>query len=206
MIELQNIYYKLFETYGKQNWWPAKHDIEIMIGAVLVQNTNWSNVEKSLKLFKSFEGNEILNLKEEELKEKIRVSGSFNRKSKTVFSLLKWFKTYNFDTSLLKNYSTEILRNEILSIYGIGEETCDCILLYVFDRPVFVVDSYLKRLLKKTGHPEMKSYSEIQNYIMKNLPNDVEIFKEYHALIVKYGKIHLRRNIVEGLKDPLNFI
>lgn len=204
MITIDQIYMNLYNTYGKQYWWPADNDIEMMIGAVLVQNTNWTNVETALKNFSSWHGHEILNMPLDTLIEVIKPAGFYTRKAQTIKNLLSWFETYHFDKQKLESIPTLDLRNELLSIHGIGEETCDCILLYLFNRPVFVVDAYLKRLLKRTGHPEMKSYQEIQNYMMNSLPLDTYLFQEFHALVVAYGKDHLKPTPHPTLTDPLN--
>lgn len=202
MIKLDIIYKKLYQTYGPQHWWPADSDLEMMIGAILVQNTSWVNVERALKNFESFNGATILNLSSDELIEKIRPAGFFTRKSQTIRNLLLWFQTYNYDKKQLKMKATEELRRELLSISGIGPETCDCILLYCFERPVFIVDSYLKRLLSRCGYPQMTTYNLIQDYVMAQLPQDVQLFQEFHALIVTYGKAYLTpKRIITN--DPL---
>lgn len=188
MKPLIDIYNELYEHYGTQYWWPAQSDIEMMIGSVLVQNTRWENVEMSLNNFPSFNAREILSLNKSDLIELIRPSGFYNRKSETIINLLTWYEKYNFDTSKVEHLSTEELRKELLNIHGIGEETCDSILLYLFERPVFVVDAYLKRLLEKHGHPVFKTYQKIQKYVSELLTEDVYLYQEFHALIVQYGK------------------
>ncbi len=203
MITIDQIYMRLYNTYGKQYWWPADNDIEMLIGAVLVQNTNWTNVETALSNFDSWQGDDVLRMPLESLILKIKPAGFYTRKAQTIKNLLTWFSVYHFDKQNLENKTTESLRNELLAIHGIGEETCDCILLYLFNRPVFVVDAYLKRLLKKTGHPQMTSYQSIQKYMTKYLPSDVYLFQEYHALVVAYGKDHLKPKPHLTLSDPL---
>ncbi len=202
MIDLNTLYNRLYRHYGRQHWWPADSDLEMMIGAVLVQNTAWGNAHKALRNFTDFNGERLLRLDLPTLTAKIKPAGSYTRKAQTVLALLRWFNDYGFAKAALADKDTAALRHELLAIHGIGEETCDCILLYAFNRPVFVVDTYLKRLLHKAGHPDMRRYAEIQRYMMDRLPHEVSLFQEYHALIVAYGKTHLKRTALP-LPDPI---
>lgn len=184
MIE---IYHKLLKIYGKQNWWPIISQQnpreEIIIGAVLTQNTSWNNVEKALKnLIKNHlvDFNKILSIEEEKLKELIRPAGFFNQKANTIRRVAKFFLIHNYEN---------ITREELLSIKGIGKETADSILLYAFNQPYFVIDTYTKRLFFRLGLiKENISYNELQDYITKNIPKNIKIYKEFHALIVIHCK------------------
>lgn len=188
MKKLLNIYTTLLEHYGPQNWWPADTQIEMMIGSILVQNTNWTNVTpciQALRPYLSIEG--IQSLSTQELQDIIRPSGFSTRKAQTI-------------KDLIDIIHTKPTRTQLLGIHGIGPETTDCIMLYAYDEPHFVIDTYLKRLFKHCGLPQFKTYSDYQNYMTKHLPKDTLLYKEYHALIVTYGK---------DKKDPLknmNFI
>lgn len=202
MKNIETALLDLLYIYGKQAWWPAESDIEMMIGAILVQNTQWENVEKTLSNFNSnFDPHIILNYTPSMLESMIRPSGSYKRKAATIVSLLRWYQNYNFNRDLIESIDTNILRLELLSLHGIGEETCDCILLYAFHRPLFVVDTYLKRLLLKLGYPPMKTYQDYQTFMMNELPPDVSLYQEFHAVIVEYGKNHLKKFPVAV--DPL---
>jgi len=184
MIE---IYHKLLKIYGKQNWWPIISQQnpreEIIIGAILTQNTSWNNVEKALKnLIKNqlVDFNKILSIEEEKLKELIRPAGFFNQKANTIRRVAKFFLIHNYEN---------ITREELLSIKGIGKETADSILLYAFNQPYFVIDTYTKRLFFRLGLiKENISYNELQDYITKNIPKNIKIYKEFHALIVIHCK------------------
>lgn len=205
MKSLDRTFYKLYNHFGPQKWWPADNDIEMMIGAVLVQNTNWNNVSKALQNFNgNFRGEEILSFDYESLVSMIQSVGFYKRKAQTILNLMNWYNHYKFNNEELEEIDTLTLRNELLSIHGIGEETCDCLLLYTFNRPVFIVDAYLKRLLIKLGYPAMTSYAKIQAFMMKALPHNVQLFQEYHALIVEYGKFYLPRIPKFFEDDPLN--
>lgn len=199
MKNLDRIYYKLYNHFGPQYWWPASSAMEMIIGSVLVQNTNWNNVTQALDNFETFDPEYLRSLNREMLIEMIRPAGFYTRKSQTILNVLAWLNSYDFDFDVLNTLDTEVLRNQILGIAGIGPETCDCILLYTFDRPVFVVDAYLKRLLLKMGFDVGQSYEAIQGFMMDNLPHDVLLFQEYHALVVAYGKAFSK----EQENDPL---
>lgn len=176
MKKLHNIYTTLLEHYGPQNWWPADTQIEIMTGSILVQNTNWTNVTpciQALTPYLSIEG--IQSLSTQELQDIIRPSGFSTRKAQTI-------------KDLINIIHTKPTRDQLLEIHGIGRETADCIMLYAYDEPCFVIDTYLKRLFKHCGLPQFKTYSDYQNYMTIHLPKDTLLYKEYHALIVAYGK------------------
>lgn len=190
------IYNKLLNYYGKQNWWPAETKFEVIIGAILTQNTAWSNVEKAIKNLKEknlLTPEEMHKLKFDELAKNIKSSGFFRQKALKIFAFLDFFQKYNFDLKKLKRENN--LRNELLKIKGIGPETADSILLYALDMPFFVVDSYTKRLFYRLGiiDNEKISYHNLQEIFHKNLPEDVETFKEYHALIVAHAKKYCKK-------------
>ncbi|ACN99652.1 endonuclease III domain-containing protein [Sulfurihydrogenibium azorense] len=184
-MEVFNLYKVLLDYYGFQNWWPVYGNqdkvAEISIGAILTQNTSWNNVEKSIKnLIKenclSFECIDKIDI--EKLKNLIKPSGFYNQKSRTLKDLAKLFLS-----------KKDIGREDLLSIKGIGQETAESILLYALDKPYFVVDNYTKRLFYRLGFTaENISYSDLQKFITGRLPVDLEIYKEFHALIVKHCK------------------
>ena len=172
--------------------------MEVIVGAVLTQNTNWKNVEKA-----------ILNLKEKgllslhqlnilsvsELAQLIRPAGYFNIKAKRLKNLIDLLKErYHLDLSGFLEEETDNLRRELLSVNGIGPETADSILLYAAHRPLFVVDAYTHRILRRHGMTdEQTDYHELQSLFMDHLPDDPSLFNEFHALIVKTGKEYCRR-------------
>lgn len=187
------IYTKLFNRYGPQNWWPADTPFEMMIGAILVQNTNWRNVEKALEKMKPFLKPHLLEkLSTEQLARLIRSSGFYNIKAERIQHFLAWFKTYDYDVDRIKELDKERLRKELLNIKGIGPETADCILLYAFEKPVFVVDAYAKRIFYRIGYDMPNQYDAFRNHVEQNVPMDVELFNEFHALLVEHGKKHCR--------------
>lgn len=192
------IYRCLYAHYGPQHWWPADSEWEMMVGAILTQNTAWTNVEKALA---NLQGNGLkgpraiyqMNLKL--LAEKIRPSGYFNQKAKKLKILSEWI-VEGFGGKIDKALSlpTARLREELLSLWGVGEETADSILLYAARRPVFVVDAYTHRVFSRHGFIKAGAgYHTVQKLFMDNLPRRAKLFNEYHALIVRVGKEYCRR-------------
>ncbi|MCD6578763.1 hypothetical protein J7L48_04760 [bacterium] len=188
-----SLYKKLFAQYGPQFWWPADSKFEIIIGALLTQNTNWKNVEKAIGNLRKkhlLEPQKILDLDMEKLKELIKPSGFFNQKAERLKLLIEFFEGEGCDNfKKCKIIYHESFRKKLLKVNGIGPETCDSILLYAFNVPIFVIDTYTKRFVKYYHLPanDLK-YTTLQDYFHKNLPKDTKLFNEYHALIVRWGK------------------
>ena len=191
--QLPIIYKKLYAHFGPQHWWPGKTPFEVMVGAILTQNTNWQNVEKAIKNLRK---NKLLNLNKlyqlpaPILAQLIRPAGYYNIKAKRLRNFLVFLVGYyKGNLKKMRSQDTSALRRGLLTVNGIGEETADSILLYALKREVFVVDSYTKRiLLRHALIEENASYAEVQNLFRQNLKVSVKLFNEYHALIVKLGK------------------
>jgi endonuclease-3 related protein len=191
------VYKRLYDAYGPQQWWPGESPLEVMLGAVLVQNTAWRNVEKAIENLRDAD---LLHLERlhaaphEELAELIRPAGYYQLKARRLKNLLKFVvEEYG---SLEAMFATDVatLRDELLSINGIGPETADSILLYAGGLPTFVVDTYTARMLMRHGWIEPEAgYHEIKEHFESQLPLDVQLFNEYHALIVRVGHHHCRR-------------
>ncbi|MGP4107735.1 endonuclease III domain-containing protein [Virgibacillus sp. L01] len=189
----QLIYDKLLDYYGPQNWWPADTPFEMMIGSILVQNTSWRNVEKALEKVKPFlSPKRMEKLTTKELALLIRSSGFFNIKSKRIKTFLEWYKSYNYDIDAVKKTDKHQLRNELLSINGIGRETADVMLLYAFDKPVFVVDAYARRIFYRLGFDMPKSYDTFRKQVEEVVPEDLGLFNEFHAVLVEHAKVHCK--------------
>ena len=183
---------------GPQKWWPAETELEVMIGAVLTQNTNWKNVEKAIgnlkeKRLLSLEALRVIGT--EDLAREIRSAGYFNVKARRLKNLVDMIaRQYDADLTLFLKEETATLREELLSVKGIGPETADSILLYAARRPVFVVDAYTYRILGRHGVVgDEASYDEMQQLFIAHLPDDEALFNEFHALIVLIGKNYCRR-------------
>ncbi|WBX81718.1 endonuclease III domain-containing protein [Virgibacillus salarius] len=193
MRTYQAIYDTLFSHYGPQGWWPADSAMEMMLGAILVQHTNWNNVEKAMKNVKVYRSpEELYELSLDELATLIRPSGFFNTKAKRIKSFLMWFRQYDYDVRKLRYLKRLELREQLLQIHGIGKETADVILLYAFGKPIFVVDAYARRLFKRLGFNMPDTYDAFRSDVERELPESVEIYNEYHALIVMHAKVHCK--------------
>ena len=178
------IYKKLEGGYGKQNWWPvisSNHRFEIIVGTILTQNTSWTNVEKAIKNLDKFNflrKDAIKQLNENELGELIRSSGYYKQKAKKLKKIVEFLSS-----------GKEINRENLLEVWGVGKETADSILLYAYDTPEFVIDSYTKRIFSRIGIvKENIEYDELRKLFIESLEKNIELYKEYHALIVKHGK------------------
>ena len=190
---LMAIYDTLHRQWGPQHWWPGDTPFEIIVGAILTQNTNWTNVEKAIGNIKAADvlaPPALHSMASDHLSELIRPAGYYRLKTKRLQSFLTWlFQTADGDLSALSTRHTDRLRDDLLAIHGIGPETADSILLYALGRPVFVVDTYTARLAVRHGLIQSPfGYDELQDLFQSNLPQDVQLFNEYHALIVRIGK------------------
>ncbi len=202
MVKLIEIYQKLFNVFGHQNWWPGETPLEIAVGAILTQNTNWSNVEKAiqnLKNKKALSAKALHEMPFKKLANLIKPAGYFNIKTKRLKSFIA-FLMNDFHGSMkkMKIYDMYLLREKLLNIHGIGPETADSILLYALEKPIFVVDAYTKRILSRHGilrHDN--SYDDFQKLFHSSLKRDLKMFNEYHALFVKVGKTYCKP------KEPL---
>ena len=198
------IYEVLHGHFGPQHWWPGEDPFEVIVGAILAQNTSWKNVERAIASLKkagvlSPEG--IGALPFEKLAELIRASGTYRVKADRLLRFVSFLKG-NYGLNLRAMFALPLprVRRELLTVRGIGPETADSILLYAGGRPVFVVDAYTRRIFSRHGFiGEGCSYDELQSLFMKALSPDARLFNEYHALIVRLGKSRCRaRPMCEG--------
>jgi endonuclease-3 related protein len=191
--KLSEIYQLLFERFGPQHWWPGETQFEIIVGAILTQNTSWQNVEKAIANLKAADrlsAEALHNIEIGDLAELIRPAGYFNVKAKRLKSFIDWlFANYGGELTELENIDTERLREGLLSVKGVGRETADSILLYALNREVFVVDAYTARVAVRHGLIEPDAdYEQLRDLFQSNLPQDVQMSNEYHALLVRVGK------------------
>jgi endonuclease-3 related protein len=190
---LQKIYHQLLGAYGPQHWWPAEEPFEVMVDAILTQSVAWRNVEKAianLKTAKALSPQALRRLNLSELSVLIRPCIYYNVKTRKLKALADFLGEYCQDNlSRLFANSTVQLRQQLLSVWGIGEETADSIMLYAANKPVFVIDAYTRRIINRIGlAPASKSYAAYQSLFMAHLPADATLFNEYHALLVRLGK------------------
>lgn len=196
---LMEIYDSLFDYFGPQKWWPCESELEMIVGAVLTQNTNWQNVSKAIDNLKKaglLQLDTLVDLSPAELAEYIKPAGYYNLKAKRLRNLLLMIvQEYGGKLDNLIHDELESSRRLLLQVNGVGEETADSILLYACCHPIFVVDTYTHRVFSRHNLvPEETSYQEIQDLFMDNLPADTAFFNEYHALIVRVAKDFCKRN------------
>lgn len=194
---LYSIYKCLYDSYGPQHWWPAEDSFEVMVGAILTQNTNWKNVERAINNLKKanlLHPYKIQKIRSKKLAELIRPAGYFNIKAERLKAFVQYFiKHYSASVDAMKAEETHVLRKELIDVKGIGPETADSILLYALEHPVFVIDAYTKRILSRHNILDgSHDYETCQQLFHESLPLDTELFNEYHALIVRVGKEHCR--------------
>lgn len=195
--KLLSIYEILLVHYGDLRWWPAKTPYEVIIGAILTQNTTWGNVEKAIVNFGGdLTPETVAGMDTEKLTEIIRPAGFFNQKAGYLKAVTAWYAKYGYDISTVQEQPLDKLRAELLATKGVGEETADSILLYAFDFPTFVVDAYTNRLCGRYPIEAGKGYTSVKTYFESRLPKSVEVYNNYHALIVVNAKEHCRKKPV----------
>ncbi|HUV56945.1 MAG TPA: tRNA (N6-threonylcarbamoyladenosine(37)-N6)-methyltransferase TrmO [Dehalococcoidales bacterium] len=194
---LINIYHQLMTHYGTQHWWPAREPFEVIVGAILTQSAAWTNVAKAIANLKSANALSpvaLRQLPQHEVADLIHPCGYYNAKALKLKSLVNWLgKNYNDDLDKLFNNDIDLLRQQLLSIHGIGEETADSIILYAAHKPIFVIDAYTRRIISRIGLISENSYAAYQTLFMDNLPTDTRLFNEYHALLVRLAKDACRK-------------
>lgn len=209
MNKVARFYRKAISVLGPQHWWPAESPFEVIIGAILTQNTSWLNVEKAIGNLKE---NKVLHpvkmnkLSEKKLADIIKPAGYYNLKARRLKNFLRFFiKNYRGSIKRISSERFNLLREKLLSINGVGPETADSILLYALNKPVFVVDAYTKRIFYRHGLIKNgAAYHEVQNLFNMNLRKDSRLFNEYHALLVKIGKDFCLKNNPKCSICPLN--
>lgn len=198
---LQEIYQRLLLKFGPQKWWPAQTRFEVMVGAVLTQNTNWSNVERAIRNLRQanlLTADQLKDISVRQLALLIRPAGYFNIKAKRLKNFIDFFyREYKGHLQAMAEENLKVLRKKLLTVNGIGPETADSILLYALDKSIFVVDAYTKRILSRHGLVKSTAdYQAIQKIFMGSLKADLKMFNEYHALLVHLGKHYCK-------SDPL---
>ncbi len=194
---LESYYRALLRRFGPQRWWPGETPFEVMVGAILTQNTAWPNVEKailSLKANRLLDPPRLREIDAETLALAIRPAGYYNVKAKRLKNFIEWFMARaGGDAEVLRRADPGRLREELLEIKGVGRETADSILLYALGVPTFVVDAYTWRVLSRHRLvPEETSYEEMKDLFERNLPRDAKLYNEFHALLVAVGREYCR--------------
>lgn len=223
---LLEIFDSLHSTFGLQHWWPvrgsyrggprSRYDVfEVMVGAILTQNTAWTNVEKALENLRSagcLTPEALREISSKRLAGLLKPSGYFNIKAQRLKSFVRFlYQEYKGDIRQMLNEDPPLLRQKLLSVKGIGPETADSMLLYAGGFPWFVVDAYTRRILSRHGLvTDTVGYNDLQDFFMKDLPRDTKLYNEYHALLVKLGKEICRQKplceqcpLLEVLGEPV---
>ena len=195
---LLDIYRRLLAHFGPQHWWPADEPFEVIVGAILTQSAAWDNVEKAIANLRAAEAlspRALRRLSLSKLATLVHPCGYYNAKALKLKSFAFWLGNhYKDDLDRLFATDTDDLRQQLLSIHGIGQETADSILLYAANKPIFVIDAYTRRIINRIGlAPGKDSYAAYQAWFMEHLPPDTGLFNEYHALLVCQGKNVCRR-------------
>jgi endonuclease-3 related protein len=196
---LHRVYDQLYSVFGPQHWWPAETPFEVIVGAILTQNTSWKNVRKSIENLRShnllsFEA--LIKVTGNELAPLLRSSGYYNQKTRKLKAFCDHVQNHwKGDLSLFLSQEMHSLRLELLSIHGIGPETADSIVLYAAYKPSFAVDRYTHRIFSRHGwiSEDATPYGELRDFFMDCLEPDVHFFQEYHALLVRAGHLYCRR-------------
>jgi endonuclease-3 related protein len=205
---LNNYYHSLFDAHGPQHWWPGRTRFEVIVGAILTQNTSWSNVEAAIRNLRCaglVSPHAIEAIPVAKLARLIRPSGYFRQKAKKLKAFTAFlFSHYSGSLTRMFRAPTRILREQLLAVHGIGPETADSVLLYAGDHPVFVIDAYTRRILERHNLATPKhTYEELRALFESSLPRDSKLFNEFHALIVRTGKDFCRKSAPRCAACPL---
>lgn len=192
--KLLEIYYCLLNKYGHRDWWPSESDFETIIGAILTQNVSWRNAKLAINNLKNsdyLDLHKLQEIEEKEIADLIKSSRFYNQKAKKIKVIVNFIiQNYNGNIQSMSKENIQILRIKLLNLWGFGEETVDSIILYACNLPIFVIDSYTKRIFSRLGYVNYNiSYSQMQDFFMKNLPEDVYLYNDFHAQIVHLGNI-----------------
>lgn len=195
---LLEVYNLLLSRFGPQHWWPGDTSFEVVVGAILTQSTSWKNVEKAIRKLKdagALSPEKLHEMKEKDLAVLIKSAGYFNAKTRKLKAFMDHLHMYHGGClEKMLSAETDVLRSELLSIWGVGPETADSIILYAAEKPVFVVDAYTKRIFSRLGYVnEDINYEGLRSFSEKNLPLDVKVYNELHALLVALGKDYCKK-------------
>ena len=190
---------ELYETFSASmehsTWWDTENPWEIVVGSILVQNTNWKNVAYSLANIRreiGFSPKRLAEIDQFLLQDLIRPSGFYKNKSRAIREIFSWFQRYNYDIGIIQKKEQAELRKELLTIYGVGYETADVLMVFVFNKVVFIADKYAQRIFSRLGLNEPLTYLTLQNMI--ELPDTFtnEQAQNFHGWLVDYGQVHLK--------------
>ncbi len=201
-------YQTLHDTLGPQGWWPARTRMEVIVGAILTQNTSWRNAARALRHLRKarlFQLEKLRQMSPRELEFYVRPAGFFRQKAATIWNFVNWLdRRHRGSLHSLFSTPSDVLRKELMKLKGLGDETVDAILLYAGRKPFFVADAYTRRILSRHGWlPANADYATAQEFIHRQLPGDAQLFNEFHALLVEIGKRYCKKQAPLCGKCPL---
>lgn len=195
-MTLTQIYNRLLKHFGKQHWWPAETPFEVVVGAILTQNTSWSNVEMAIRNLKAqnlLGPSRLAAAGKAKIEKCVYPAGFYRQKAERLSRFARYLKKdYNGKLQALLKQPVEKLRPELLDFNGIGPETCDSILLYAGEKLVFPIDAYTMRMCKRLELTALNSYEELRNFFEERIPPELKVYREFHALIVRWAKTYCR--------------
>jgi endonuclease-3 related protein len=205
---LLQYYSTLLHSLGPQRWWPARTRLEVIVGAILTQNTNWRNAELALEGLRKARRLTWRGLRQasvDDIEKCIRPAGFYRQKARTIRNFVEWLKrAYGGSLNVLFAQPPTALRQQLLALKGLGPETADAIIVYAGKLPSFVADAYTRRILSRHALlPTIASYAVTQEFLHDHLPSDPALFNEFHALLVEVGKRHCKRQAPECTGCPL---
>lgn len=192
-LTITELYNKMRQNMGSSGWWPAESKAEIIVGAIMIQNTNWRNADKAVTGFRNqtnFNPATIRQLTTAELQKLARPAGFYQNKSRAIMSVFTWLSQYHDDYQRISRIMGPRLRNELLKLHGIGDETADVLLTYVFEQPTFISDKYARVLFTQLGIPQLTNYRSLARKVHLPANFTSAAAQDFHGLIDEFGKVY----------------
>lgn len=192
-LTITELYEKMHQNMGDSGWWPAESKAEIIIGAIMIQNTNWRNADKAVAGFRkqtNFDPNQIRQLTTAELYDLVRPAGFYKNKSRAVAAVFTWLSQYNDDYRQVCQALGPTLRKELLKLHGIGDETADVLLTYIFEQLTFISDKYARVLFTQLGIPNLTNYQSLARQVKLPANFTSAAAQDFHGLIDEFGKVY----------------